>query len=411
MTTVSPHFPITTSQRLKLPLNGTIYTTQRKVAAEKQLPSVGDFMTGELGTAWADSRIVDTNIGPDASKGVLSIVHARIPTVTEQLASNWEHTKIPVGIGQFEGVVRTFIIPAEAYADDSPALNTAMPVIAGGLFDGDGYVLYEREAMRSGTPLEPVFRVERRTYVRKIPQYKHDTDPTYGNNLLTIQTLCHKNENAPGVEDSEITIAALFTDQDHAFWGLQSDGTVREGEQLTPDWYVITTRQIIPASLLGVGRSYTTAIDYAWPAVLSDIQVDIWDRKDGGVQMYPRPVYSKEAYRGPCKAVIEESWSIAAPTPDEPNVMRPMPVDFSSPFWGLNIAPCLHDDLSIVINSGTEHPIYKYTVGTYEFGATEPDTWPASILASDEPRPFRGGYLRTRITVYPPAYTAPTLPP
>ena len=60
---------------------------------------------------------------------------------------------------------RTVILPAASYQDDSPAIGSAMPVIASGLFEGDGYTLFERNSSKIGSPLEPVFRIDRRTFI------------------------------------------------------------------------------------------------------------------------------------------------------------------------------------------------------------------------------------------------------
>lgn len=325
-----------------------------------------------------------------------------VPSEANQLATNWEQSDMPVGIGQFQGVTRDVIALASAYSTTSPALNSAMPVVSGGLFDGQGYVLYSRDAKKSGMNLEPVFRLERRAYIRKITVRQHDYDEQFGENLYTTQQLYHADE----IVYSTVTAAALFAAPADSYWGLQSDGYVREGKQLTPDWYVITQREIVHAGFVGSGRSYTTAIDYSWPGVLSDISVDTWERKDGGLQRYARPIYSKEAYRGPCKAVVTETFHVMAPVVTVPNVMLPMPIDLSTPMFSLNIGPTLHPAKTVVVANGTNDPEFVSTAGSYTFPVTTPAAWPTSILASDEVRPFRGGYLRTQVTVYPPTYTA-----
>ena len=155
----------TTKQRLPTPLNGTIYTTTRVVASEKPLPAIGSTMESELGPTWNDSYVIGTSDGPDSAKGILTITHVRIPSEDDQLGSNWEQVQVAIGGKQFPGVVRSVILLASEYEDDAPAVDSDMPVIAGGLFDGDGYVLYDRECVKSGMELEPTFRVDRRTFV------------------------------------------------------------------------------------------------------------------------------------------------------------------------------------------------------------------------------------------------------
>ena len=157
--------PRTTDQRLPLPLNGTIYTTTRLVAPEKTTPEVGATMAAELGAAWADSIIISVMTQPQNSQEVLVIQHARIPSETAQLASNWEQVEVPIGGKSYPGVIRTVILPAASYQDAAPATGSAMPVITAGLFAGDGYTLFERNSSKIGSPLEPVFRIDRRTYI------------------------------------------------------------------------------------------------------------------------------------------------------------------------------------------------------------------------------------------------------
>ena len=392
--------PRTTKQRLPYPLNGTLFTTTRNISSEKPLPVVGDTMASELGTAYANSRIISVTDGLNQEKGILTISHVTIPTEAEQLASDWEVTDIPVGIGQMQGVVRSVISLASNFSESTPALNSALPVTGtGALFDGRQYVLFSRECVKSGMQLEPVFRVDKRTFVRKIPIFQNDFDEQLGGNLHTEQTLRHAAEIATGTK----TVAEVFADSANAYWGLQSDGYEREGKQLAPEWFVITNRQVIPSGFLAGGRTYTTSIDFPWPAVLGSIDVESWERKDGGIQTYVKPLYAKEAYRGPCKATIVETFSATAPTTSTPTSMQPLPIDISTPMFSVAVGPTLHPAYSLSLTNGTKDPIFKYTAATFAFAATTPSAWPSSVIASDEVRPFRGGYLRSQITVHPPS--------
>lgn len=321
-------------------------------------------------------------------------------------AYNWEFSKADLGGTKFDAVRRTYLTPRSGFDVSTPATGATMPDVPAGKFTGT-YVLAGRETRRSSDEtFDSLYVIEIRTYVKKVTQAENKFDSDLGGNLRTVQTLYYGTEIVTGAT----TAAALFADGDNAYWELQSGGHVFEGEQLTADWYVITDRQVVPTDFANNGRTYTTAENYYWPAVLDSVtpyELDIWPRNAGGDDMYVRPLYSKEAYRGPCKAVVLETFHVTAPTPSEPNVMMPLPIDVSTPFFSLNVGPCLHDTLSFSITSGTSHPIYDYAGGTYSYPATSPIDWPASILAVDEVRPFRGGFLRTRVTVYPPDYTAP----
>jgi len=200
------------------------------------------------------------------------------------------------------------------------------------------------------------------------------------------------------------TVEALFADKANSFWGVQGDFTAREGQQLSSDWFAVTQRQVVPSRFATSGRSYYSTADHLWPAVLSTIQVDIWNRKEGGSDMISTPIFSKETYRGPCRAYVEERFYLTPPPMESPKVMQPLPIDLQTPVFGLNIGPTLHAARSVTLSTGTSHPVYEYTAGTWNFQATTPTSWPSSLVASDECRPFRGGYIKTKVTVYPPSF-------
>jgi hypothetical protein len=621
--------PRTVEQRLPLPLNGTIYTTTRQVAPEKETPLVGATMAAELGPAWADSLVISVQVQPQGSQDVLVIMHARIPSEADQLASNWEQTEVPIGNFMLPGVVRTVILLASAYQDDAPVIGSAMPTITDGLFHGDGYILYDRECVRSGMQLEPVFRLDRRVFVKKSTSTANDFDEALGGNLQTIQTLYYRGETVTGfgtaqtesvtvvgtvtvpvfasrvlnlavqptageiitigatvfefvssvvdatdvliggdlaatqaalvvavnaagigtlsdftanaatfttnvagtagnsiastttmtgigngwaganltggvnsgagnltftttstaVTGSPVTVtfavaagdtaaqvaakgalaldanaavyAAWFTSVDGAtvrltrrvvdtndaaanlalaipgsggaagitpvaastngtsvvtslpieqvfalsansYWGVQGDFTAREGRQLSNNWFLVTTRQLTPTAFAAGGRTYNTTEDHLWPAVLSSIGIDTWTKAEGGSEMYLQPFYSREAYRGPCRATVVERFYINSPIVNAPQVMLPLPINVQTPIAGINIGPTLHDNIPFFITNGTEDPVYDYINIAFNFPATNFSDWPASVIAYDQARPFRGGYLRTTVTIYQP---------
>lgn len=323
---------------------------------------------------------------------------------TAQDAYNWEFSKADIGGTNFDAVVRTYVSLREDFTPDTPAMGATMPSTPTGVFSGT-FVLAERKETRSDDPkIDSLFVIDRHTYVKKVAFIQNDYDEAFGKNLQATQTLYYSTEIVTG----STTAAALFADGTNAYWGLQSSGIAREGKQLTAQWYVITARQVVPSSMLSPGRTYLTTVDYSWPGVVSDVLTNTWERREGGQDQYAIPIFSKEAYRGPCKGSVTETWSSTAPTPGTPNVMLPLPLDLACPFFGHHIEPTLHVGMVRTISTGTAHPIYKYTVGTFTFPATKPVQWPTSIVKSDEVQPFRGGYLRTIVTAWPPDYTFTT---
>jgi hypothetical protein len=65
------------------------------------------------------------------------------------------------------------------------------------------------------------------------------------------------------------------------------------------------------------------------------------------------------------------------------------------------------------VTTGTEHPVYNNEVVQFNYGRTNYIDWPASLVIEDKQEPFRGGYMRTKVTVFAPTITAqdPTYAP
>jgi len=321
-----------------------------------------------------------------------------------QDAYNWEFTKCSISGQKFDAVKRTYVTLRSAFVTATPAMGAALANTPASMFASYGsYVLAERQQVRSGDKeLDTIFVVDEQTYVKKVPFTEIGYDETFGGVLTTTQTLYYSTEVVSGSTGS-LTAAALFADPTNAYWGLQSTGFEREGTQLSAEWYAITNRQVIPTVML-TGRTYTTTKDYYWPGVLSSIRTDSWPLNAGGTEEYVTPIYSKEAYRGPCKASVTEIWSAAVPTITDPSVMMPLPIDLASPFFSINVGPTLHGSASITLTSGTDHPKYDYAGTLLSIAATTPTTWPAFIADPPEVTPYRGGYLKRTVTIYPPSY-------
>ncbi len=55
------------------------------------------------------------------------------------------------------------------------------------------------------------------------------------------------------------------------------------------------------------------------------------------------------------------------------------------------------------VTAGSNNPVYEFEAATVTYPATHNHTdWPPSLVISDSQKPFRGGYLRERITAYKP---------
>jgi hypothetical protein len=230
----------TVKSRLSRPLNGVIHQTQRRVSSEYPLPSLGTSMASELGSAYADSIVVAASLTPDLGKEMGVITHAQIPSESAQLSANWEHTTCDIGGMKFDAVTRTVVMLASAYSESSPAIGSALvanPTGAPSL--GSGYVLADRQNVISGTELEPVFRVERRSYVKKVSLFSIDPDAQTGIASQITRTLYYRGESITFGADTK-TIEGWMALPSHAYWATDASGFARTGEQLSDDWFSVS---------------------------------------------------------------------------------------------------------------------------------------------------------------------------
>ena len=307
-----------------------------------------------------------------------------------------------------------------------------------------------------------------------------DDNPPYGG-LISKETLYHKDEaiyatidfidpsSDTGIQEiddpsanatrrgirssssSEITAQYVFTnanavytitgnnnthddtssnDYTYNFWGVDAFGIMREGKQLSDNWYALVERQVIvPSRTTNQVSKYTTYQNYSWPAVLQNedgvneggvggggIDGYTWTRKNGGGDTVIFPRYKRHAYSGPTKVEVTLFWSkeqfSSAGTTDGTdggnlnltNVipMHPVPISFVSPLESLNVGPTLHTEIDVMITTGTDHPVWELAGAQFTYEATNYTDWPDSLIISDTQKPYRGGWLRERIKAFKP---------
>jgi len=367
---------------------------------------------------------------------------------------NWEYQAAGVGSSRYDSVVRTYVLLRSTYNESDPLPNTAMPITESDPFDKtDGHVLFEKKQVRSGDEtLDSLYVVEQRVFVKKVPIRRVDIDPQFSEALRSKETIYYKDEvlkkttefkepdDTMSVLDPSVTVdqAVKKGHLQADIWGTfrQADtagtsyfGIFREVRQLSNNWFAVAEREIIKtqksnaAATEGLVKEYYTTQDYTWPAVLDTsnggpVDAESWQRKENkGADTVVYPVYKKDTYRGPTKMLVQLFWKetpYAEPVSDSftsTNLqqlvpMLPKPVQYKTPIVSLSIKPTLHPDISLTATSGTNHPIYEYTGSTRVFTATGDHTdWPSSIVISDSQKPFRGGYLRERLTAFPPQNT------
>ena len=305
---------------------------------------------------------------------------------------NWRHSTADLGGNIYDSVTRTYVVERSAYSKSAPALASAMPIAAGDPFtSSDGYILVSRrQAPLSGTDgiLKSIFVLEAREYIKRVPIVRKQFDEQFGKTLTTTVTLAHKSETSKLVAKE-----------------LDSSGYVTEVSQLTAEWYAVTRRRVMNVNSSGLVRTFDTTENYLWPTVLSGFQTQTWKKRGTDVAYtFTIPKFEAEAYKGPCNAKVEVYWkstpfttltNIIPMIPDRFDVKLPL-VQYQS-----GVA-CLHPSIRIYGTTGTEHPTWGYLTWNFTVSGTNYTTWPDSIVASDDQRPYRGGYLRQKTTIYKP---------
>jgi hypothetical protein len=317
---------------------------------------------------------------------------------------NWEFTKCDFAGNEYNAIRRTYLIPRREFSETSPEMASANPDEPNELF-GEGYILASRQQQRSGDEtLDALYVIEVRLYVKRCSISATSLDQLNGKILASSYQIYHISESI-----GEQTVLDLVSAPTNEYWGVQSDGTSRTFKALSCEWYRFDTEQLVSGEIAGgvidIG-SYMASVNYEWPRVFSLLEFMDWDRRDGAVDIRPRVEFDPDGYNGPCHALISRSWSKNPQILIEPTQMLPTPVIYSAPLFSLQIPSCLHPAITAVCDTGNADPVYKQNVGSARTTpATNYTTWPDSVIASDDQEPYRGGYLRTLVTVYKPNST------
>ena len=369
------------------------------------------------------------------------------------------------------------------FDEDEPLLNSTMPATIHDPFGGGlgstttpdtSYILFEKRQDRSGDEfLDTLYVVEERMYVKKVSIRRVDSDAEFPYNnpangeavpyggLISKETLFHKDEDIyatvnfldsdttspdpqEGVQDTTTIVYGgddnqkeaeyVFTKSDvyynyndgsgaknYNFWGVDALGILREGRQLSDNWYALVERQVIQKNVsTGLVATYFTYQNYAWPAVFSQLYTQIWPKRNGSSERIVYPQFKREAYNGPTKMKVELYWRKSAfdePTGAGTNTrltrvqpMEPLPMQFVTPMYRVAVKPSLHGDVEHYYTTGTEDPEWAFVNYTSKWIATNYVDWCQlegeaagdSIVISDDQKPYRGGYLRTKVTAYKP---------
>jgi hypothetical protein len=163
------------------------------------------------------------------------------------------------------------------------------------------------------------------------------------------------------------------------------------------------------ATTLGTGddvRTYDDVVNWGWPAVLPSGQPRFYavEAKEGHLIRFGYDIDLKEAYSGPCRATIVESWSPTAQAVPTVVHMMPTPIFFDFPMTrNFMIPACLHPAITLEEIVGSTHPTLHSATTTKTFAATNYTDWPNTIIGAVSQTPYRGGFRMKVMTVYKPA--------
>lgn len=400
-----PELPSAVRQRtmiLPTPLVADVIFTERVVNQTRVIPEYG---TAHPNTArWPDHKFAYARERNEpTAQDVYDYFY--VADRANQDNYNFSFTHADIGGTRFDAVTRTYVTLRTAFTPQTPAMGMTMPNTPVDKFTG-AYVLAEKRQTRIGDQeLDSLYVAETHVYVKRCTVRQIGVDSLNGKALSEDTTLYFRGETISGTP-----VETLFADTGNAYWGLQSDGTQRNGQQLSCDWFAVTTSQVIGGTFTeGVVAvdTFTTNDRYFWPPVLETYELLDWVKKDGGTEIYPALRFHPEGYQGPCRNTITRTWSKTPFSIPVVDILKPTRIYYACPYYTVNIPECLHGAVAFQCDTRSDDPVYERNVGsTRYFAATNATTWPATVVAYDDQEPFRGGYLRTRKVVERPTIPA-----
>ena len=179
---------------------------------------------------------------------------------THQDDYNFSWSSTDIGGTRFQTVVRTYLTLRSQFVAGTPKIGTPMelvPATVFGEYQAGDFVLASTKQVRTETELDSLYVAEERVFVRRCTITELPFDEATSAILSSTDTLYFGTEVVTGM----LTAAALFADRANAFWGTSATGYVTDGRQLTCDWYLITTKEVVPPNeAVEINGSSATAI-------------------------------------------------------------------------------------------------------------------------------------------------------
>lgn len=297
---------------------------------------------------------------------------------------NFEVTAIQGYSSGWDTGTRTYVIKRSEFLDGSWIATYDTPSNSGGTWSLSSYSLVghagDFRCIRiEDAELDSLFVVIQYTFV--------ETD-TYTDKVL--------NEETGEIEDVTRTLS-----QSQTAASVDANGDFTESRQLNHRYYLSTTRSAKPFD----SRTWETTEPFYWPPVLIGVPelTTIYDSNGRALKGLVNSNI-REAYNGYCRVSITEEWTKEQPDITLPTVPLPSAIDHDVAFIDFRLPPCLHIGLTVTEIVGADHPTYQSGNYSKTYPATNMTDWPFDNgVTFERVRPYRGGYIKTAKTYYPPS--------
>ena len=179
-------------------------------------------------------------------------------------------------------------------------------------------------------------------------------------------------------------------------------------EELRCGWYLKTVEGMSTADTY----DYGTTRSRFWPPVMQSFNIDdVKGLREDGTEYIAKVVVDcnyKEAYNGQSRAEVTRGWSNAVPPSVAPTVILTDQFTYSGIYFNWSSKDCLHPAIDIRETTGTHPDFARYYVRDVTFAATNQLDWPSYQIYEEDPRPYKGGFLKELVKVWKPVDTVVT---
>ena len=181
---------------------------------------------------------------------------------------NFESTIADIEGTKFDAVKRTYVFRRDDYDPEELQMGVAMPNIPVGRFI-DSHVLAIRQQVRSSdAELDSMFITEVRTYMKRCSITMIQTEDFFGIGGSKVSNWYYRGEVIDGS-----AVEVHFASPNSGYWGWQDDGTQRDGQQISENWYIISIISSILDAIDGYEFLFPTFSNLDLPRRILSTQV------------------------------------------------------------------------------------------------------------------------------------------